>query len=155
MNILKVISMTLLLLANTAVAEEASTRRFESSWVSQSELDAEFRRASDNRLMMYKVEGKMDSDGLISYKGYFIPYPPDLDYFYSYWGMNNRWYIARKKSLENAGFKEVWHQSFRDLSNEEVHQAVWLRIAPPSEEKRDDSKSKGKTYGPAQKSIAM
>ncbi len=95
-------------------------------WMPQSELEVVFKRCNDNRLMLFKIDGKRD-DLLIAYKGYFMPYPSDLEQYYAYWGLTDAWYQARKVPLEHQGFREIWHQSFLDLTQQEIHQAVWLK----------------------------
>jgi hypothetical protein len=130
-NIMKTLLPILMLLMfciRPAIAEEVPIKASETEWLSQSAYDAAFKQASDNRFLPYKVLGKIDTNGVISYKGYFVPFPPDLNQYYAYIGMNNQWYEARKTFFANAGFKEIWHQSFLDSIHEEVHQAVWLKL---------------------------
>ena len=84
-------------------------------WMPQSELEVVFKRCNDNRLMLFKIDGKRD-DLLIAYKGYFMPYPSDPNILTCIWGLTDAWYQARKVPLEHQGFREIWHQSFLDAN---------------------------------------
>ena len=100
MKIMVAMLLSLVLCSYAAKAEEPPIKTFESDWVTQSELDSEYKRANDNRYFPYHILGKIDANGAITYKGHFMPYPPALDHYYAYWGMNTRWYEARKTALE-------------------------------------------------------
>lgn len=104
----------------------------ESVWLSQSQLAQDMRVAVDNRMMLFQIVGKLNEDGSIVYKGFYKPYPAMLDRFFSYWGMSTEGYKRRKQQMESAGFVEVWHQMFKDLGEQDVHQAVWQKNFSPS-----------------------
>ena len=139
MNAFRIFFFVLLLISNFAHAAEAESNVDESNWVPLSEMNTLFARGNDNRLMMFKVVGKMADNFSISYKASFRPFPPNLDRFFAYYGMGDQWYRARKTALEDAGFTEIWHQSFRDSTQQEVHQAVWQKLLPTSH-KQDRTK---------------
>ena len=137
------IASIIMLIPTFSLAEDKPQNIIESPWLSQSSLDQFFNRSKENRFMPFKVIGKNENN-ILSYKGFFTPYPKNLDRFYVYWGMTDRWYKARKKELEHYGFKEIWHQTFLDSIKLEIHQAVWfreLKTKPDNEKTKDKIES--------------
>jgi tetratricopeptide (TPR) repeat protein len=117
-------------LCNAGIAEEKSLEKIiESSWISSSELDRFLQKKIDSRFMPFKVIGKKNDKELISYKGFFKPFPPNTDHFFAYWGMTGEWYRKRQDALKSEGFQEIWHQSFQDAAGTEIHQAVWFKAS--------------------------
>ncbi|WP_162059792.1 M48 family metallopeptidase [Undibacterium sp. KW1] len=106
----------------------------ESAWLSDSALTQLLQKMVESRFMPYKVVGQKNDKDLLSYKAYFHPFPRDMERFYSYWGMTTVWYVARKNSMAQEGFQEIWHQSFRDAGNTELHQVVWLKSSTENPE---------------------
>jgi hypothetical protein len=123
-----------LLFGNLSHAEDFKVK--ETDWVGQSQLSVIFNQGTESRFMLFKILGKKNDDDTISYKGFLKPYPANLERFFSYWGMSTDRYQARKKALENAGYIEVWHQSFHDAGEQEVHQAVWQKLIGTGIEKK-------------------
>ncbi|MBI1771559.1 MAG: hypothetical protein HYR68_04270 [Burkholderiales bacterium] len=99
----------------------------ESAWLPDPALTQLLQKMVESRFMPYKVVGQKNDKDILSYKAYFHPFPKDMERFYSYWGMTAEWYIARKNSMAQEGYQEIWHQSFRDAGNTELHQAVWMK----------------------------
>lgn len=129
----------------TASTDERFAKIKESEWMAQSELDLYFRKLRDSRFMPFKIVGKKDGNDLIFYKGYFIPFPPNLDRFYAYWAMTDKTYRVRKTTLENLGYQEIWHQSFHDAVEVEIHQAVWMKLHKPNDDKKPQPENKDGT----------
>ena len=106
----------------------------ESAWLSDPELTRFVQKMVDSRYMPYKVLGQKNSKDMLTYKAHFRPFPADMERFYSYWGMTAAWYNARKTSMAQEGYEEIWHQSYRDAGNTELHQAVWQKTSTENPE---------------------
>lgn len=103
-------------------------------WMKNNEFKTIHYEMTENRFMPYKISGKYENGGIF-YKGTYVPHPPNLEYYYAFWGMNNKWYKKRKSKLEPQGFKEVWHQSYLDVIGSEIHQVIWLKLDMSEPEK--------------------
>ncbi|MGB6064638.1 MAG: hypothetical protein WBG50_07495 [Desulfomonilaceae bacterium] len=141
--VLRVTILTLMIIMAAGImpAQEKPIKAKESGWIGQSQLGLYCRKLKDSRFMPYRIVGKKDDNDFIFYKGYFMPFPPDLDHYYAYWGMTDKTYRARKTKLANLGFREIWHQSFYDALHAEIHQAVWLRLYKPKDSNKQLRKS--------------
>jgi hypothetical protein len=78
-----------------------------------------------NRLFPCQVEGTLDGIK-IRYKAAYCPFLPDMNFFYSRWGMSDRWYSKWSEYYEAIGLVEHLHSTFLDLSGNTVHQATWV-----------------------------
>ncbi|PXX37903.1 hypothetical protein DFR42_11463 [Undibacterium pigrum] len=115
--------------AASAQQQAAKEKVKESTWLSDPALTKFVQKMVESRYMPYKVLGQKDGKDVLTYKAYFRPFPADMERFYSYWGMTAAWYIARKDSMAQEGYEEIWHQSYRDAANTELHQAVWQKTS--------------------------
>lgn len=139
----KLVLLVLLFVANALLAQEPPLPRIvQTKWISQSKLAEVSKWHKDNRHFPSKVIGKINPNGVISYKGEFTPFPSNLDKYQSFWGMTTRWYLERKIAFENDGYEEVWHQSFYDSVGVEIHQVVWAKFHPNQPEQRHNGATK-------------
>jgi hypothetical protein len=106
----------------------------ETDWLKNSEAQSVYHNMGEDRLMPIKVIGKYEN-GEIFYKGSYVPFPPNLEHYYTYWAMNTSWYEKRNNEFVSKGYKEIWHQTFQDSIGTEIHQAIWLKLQP---EKRNE-----------------
>ena len=126
-------------LAENTPAAQVTEKVRESAWLSDPGLGKAVQRMVDSRFMPFKVVGRKDDKDRLLYKAYFKPFPADLDRFFSYWGMTTAWYVARKDSMQQEGYQEVWHQTFRDAANTELHQVVFQKKLDVTQEPTPNS----------------
>ena len=73
------------------------------------------------------VEGKCTQQ-TISYRALFAPFPPNLNRYRAFWGNRTEKYLNRKREYISKGYSEVFHQTFLDAGETELHQAVFLKM---------------------------
>ena len=129
MKALALVAVVMLAIARTGTspADQDSEKVIQTKWMSSSELNALFSKLENNRYMLFETVGRSEN-GVVSYKAQFRPFPPDLDEFLAYWGMSDQHYRRRQLEAKSGGFEEVWHQSFSDDADSEIHQAVWIKL---------------------------
>jgi len=104
-----------------------SKKSHTTGWVKSSELEGMLGKMNENRMFPSYIEGRVDENQIV-YKATFAPFPLNMDYFQSYWGMSDTWYEKRNEIFLRHGFKEHFHTIFTDLSGSTVHQATWVLI---------------------------
>lgn len=102
-------------------------------WLSMSELNELRIQKNDDRLLPSHIEGRLQ-DGKIFYRATFSPFPKDMTYYYSYWGMTDHWYERYSDEFLADGYKELFHSVFKDQVGTDLHQATWVLVgeAPKS-----------------------
>lgn len=129
MKIRKLIFPILLMvnLLGVSFAAETTISPRETTWQKRRAFKIVIDQMNDNRFMPYQLFGKFEH-GEIFYKGNFMPFPPTMEEYRVYFGMNTKSYHARKNEYESVGYQEIWHQSYNDAAGSEVHQAIWLKM---------------------------
>jgi hypothetical protein len=100
---------------------------YETQWIDSEEMNITLKKMSSNRLFPCEISGKMKGIE-IKYSGAYCPFLPQMNYFYSRWGMSDHWYEKYGAQYEKRGFTEYSHSVFFDLSYNVVHQATWVLI---------------------------
>ena len=97
-------------------------------WVKSSALTALVKLKGEDRLFPARVEGRLEGTA-IEYRAQFVPFPENMDFFQSRWGMTGKWYQHYSGQYINAGFRELSHTTFADQSGIELHQATWILVS--------------------------
>lgn len=105
----------------------AANTQEETDWLPSHELDTVRRQLNEHRMLFSYIDGRV-SNGRILYKATISPFPYNMNYYYTYWGMTEDWYQYRNKELTSEGYEELFHSVFTDLSGTQVHQSTWVLI---------------------------
>ena len=101
-------------------------------WMKSAQLANLLKKSNQDRLFPAFVEGQTSEDQLW-YRAKFIPFLPDMSYFYSRWGMTEIRYKKASDHYLKLGFIEHSHSSFVDLGGTTLHQATWILREKPLE----------------------
>jgi hypothetical protein len=112
-------------------------------WVDSDEMGVILRKMDDNRLFPCDVQGRVEGIE-VYYQASYCPFLPEMNYFYSRWGMNDSWYAKWSDYYKEYGMQEHFHTTFLDLGGNTVHQATWIIIGEFKEPKKDSKKDSKK-----------
>jgi len=104
-----------------------------SDWMSSSALDEQREAGLDQLLYPDEVEGRIH-DGVVQYRASFQAYPPDMNYYYTYWGMSQGWFDKYNEELAEQGYRLHTHTTFLNQAGAEMHQATWLMFGDVPEQ---------------------
>ncbi len=125
----------------TAVADNVV---YQSEWINDDDMTSTLRKMDDNRLFPCIVEGKLEGIEIL-YQGSYCPFLPDMNFFYSRWGLSDKWYSEWAAYYKSIGMTEYSHTTFIDLSGSTVHQATWILIGDFSQPEKDESEQDEKS----------
>ena len=111
---------------------------YQTAWVGDDDMTSTLRKMNDNRLFPCIVEGKVEGIEIL-YKGSYCPFLPDMNFFYSRWGLSDKWYTEWAAYYKSIGMIEHSHSTFIDLSGSTVHQATWILIGDFIQPAQDES----------------
>ena len=122
MTKLSTLLFTLLFFSCSVFAENVV---YESEWMPGKDLPYVMDEMNANRLYPCVLDGQVIGIA-IQYKISFCPFPQNMEFFETKWGMSDLAYSEFKNLFESNGFVEHYHSTFQDLSDSVVHQATWL-----------------------------
>lgn len=94
-------------------------------WLESDELQIIWREMSERRWLPSEIQGQVQGTRIL-YKATFVPFPPDTNYFYTYWGMTNAWFKKYNDDLLEQGYQPYAHTTFYDAGGSVLNNATWV-----------------------------
>jgi hypothetical protein len=107
-------------------ASNGAAQAFLSPWMASTDYQQEFDRQFRDGFYPARVEGRLGSTGT-EFRASFVPFAAEPFFFFSYHGMDQPHYDARRVHLAAEGFCQISRQAFVDRLGTKRYQSTWVR----------------------------
>jgi Bacterial tandem repeat domain 1 len=107
-------------------ASNGAAQAFLSRWMASTDYQQEFDRQFRDGFYPARVEGRLGSTGT-EFRASFVPFAAEPFFFFSYHGMDQPHYDARRVHLAAEGFCQISRQAFVDRLGTKRYQSTWVR----------------------------
>jgi len=96
-------------------------------WLESDELQKVWSEMGKRRMLPIEINGQVENTQIL-YNATFVPFPPDTNYYYTYWGLTDAWFRKYDSELAAEGYQVFSHSTFYDAGGSVLNNATWVLV---------------------------